>query len=142
MTDGDAVRALFEELGRVDAVVNVAGISRPTSFARGEEGVGQTVRLGDALATVAGVMPGCEFHRRILSNDTRLDLHEAEQDVVAAAVRLVEAHPQVTDIVLECTNMPPYRQAVAQATGRAVHDIETLLIGEWAGWRRRCGGVA
>jgi hypothetical protein len=24
--------------------------------------------------------------------------------------------------------MPPYRQAVAQATGRTVHDLETLLL--------------
>jgi hypothetical protein len=88
---------------------------------------------------VQGVAPGCEFHRRILSNDATLDLRQAEQDVVAAAVRLVEAHPEVTDIVLECTNMPPYRQAVALATGRVVHDIETLLISEWAAWRKPCG---
>ena len=38
VTDGDAVRGLFEELGAgLDAVVNVAGITRPTSFARGTE---------------------------------------------------------------------------------------------------------
>jgi hypothetical protein len=88
---------------------------------------------------VQGVAPGCEFERRILSNDSTLDLRQAELDVVAAAVRLVEAHPGVTDIVLECTNMPPYRQAVARATGRPVHDIETLLIEEWTAWRTPCG---
>ena len=81
---------------------------------------------------VQGVAPGCEFHRRILSNETALDLAQAEQDVVAAAIQLVRSHPHVTDIVLECTNMPPYRDAVARATGRAVHDIETLLRAEWA----------
>ena len=41
VTDGPAVRALFEELveefGSLDAVVNVAGISRPTGFALGKE---------------------------------------------------------------------------------------------------------
>jgi NAD(P)-dependent dehydrogenase (short-subunit alcohol dehydrogenase family) len=37
VTERDAVRDLFEELGRVDAVINVAGISRPTSFTRGSE---------------------------------------------------------------------------------------------------------
>lgn len=37
VTDSEAVQALFEELGRLDAVVNVAGITRPTSFARGSE---------------------------------------------------------------------------------------------------------
>ncbi|MBA2610127.1 MAG: SDR family oxidoreductase, partial [Actinobacteria bacterium] len=41
VTDSDGVRALFKELatefGRLDAVVNVAGISRPTNFASGSE---------------------------------------------------------------------------------------------------------
>jgi NAD(P)-dependent dehydrogenase (short-subunit alcohol dehydrogenase family) len=41
VTDGPAVQALFrqlvEERGRLDAVVNVAGISRPTGFAKGSE---------------------------------------------------------------------------------------------------------
>jgi NAD(P)-dependent dehydrogenase (short-subunit alcohol dehydrogenase family) len=41
VTDRNAVQALFEGLvaehGRLDAVVNVAGISRPTGFARGDE---------------------------------------------------------------------------------------------------------
>ena len=42
VTDEDAVRALFAELvdefGALDAVVNVAGISRPTGFAAGDRG--------------------------------------------------------------------------------------------------------
>jgi NAD(P)-dependent dehydrogenase (short-subunit alcohol dehydrogenase family) len=41
VTDRPAVEALFaglvEEFGRLDAVINVAGISRPTSFAGGLE---------------------------------------------------------------------------------------------------------
>lgn len=82
---------------------------------------------------VQGVQPGCEFHRRILNNETRLDLAQAERDVVDAARRLVALHPTVEDIVLECTNMPPYRDAIVRATGRCVHDIETLLVARWAG---------
>lgn len=81
---------------------------------------------------VAGVRPGCEFHRRILANDTTLDFAEAERNVVEAAERLVQQHPEVGNLVLECTNMPPYRDAVARATGRPVHDIETLVLARWA----------
>ena len=84
---------------------------------------------------VQGIEPGCEFHRRILSNDGTLDPEQAEQDVVSAANQLVEQHPLVTDIVLECTNMPPYREAVARSTGRRVHDIETLLLQAWRAHR-------
>ncbi|MET3182875.1 UNVERIFIED_ORG: hypothetical protein ABIC43_006057 [Variovorax guangxiensis] len=78
-----------------------------------------------------GMAPGCEFHRSILHNETQLDLVEAARNVVDAARRLVEFSPSVEDIVLECTNMPPYREAVARATGRRVHDIETLLVARW-----------
>ncbi|MEO8544316.1 MAG: aspartate/glutamate racemase family protein [Burkholderiaceae bacterium] len=81
---------------------------------------------------IQGVAAGCEFQRRILGNDTRLDLLLARQDVVAAALQLVAAHPQVDAIVLECTNMPPYRQAVIDATGRPVLDIISLLAQAWA----------
>ena len=80
---------------------------------------------------VQGVQPGCEFHRRILGNEPQLDFAQAEQDVVEAALALVANHPWVEDLVMECTNMPPYRQAVARATGRAVHDIETLVLTQW-----------
>jgi hypothetical protein len=80
---------------------------------------------------VEGVAPGSEFHRRILGNEPTLDLQQAEHDVVAAARRLLARHPEVQHLVLECTNMPPYREAVALATGRPVHDAETLLIHAW-----------
>ena len=82
---------------------------------------------------VEGLAPGCELQSRILSDDTVLDLVQAQRDVVMAAVQLVSAHPQLQTVVLECTNMPPYRAAVEQATGRPVHDLETLLL---AAWRR------
>jgi hypothetical protein len=96
--------------------------------------------LGASVLEAAGVPPGTpieavepstEFYRKILGNEATLDLVEAEKTVVDAALRLVSKHPDVEDIVLECTNMPPYRAAVANATGRKVHDLETLLIGEW-----------
>jgi len=76
---------------------------------------------------VQGVSKGCEFQRRILGDETELDLQQARDDVVSAARQLVREHPEVSDIVLECTNMPPYRQAVIDATGRPVVDIVTLL---------------
>ncbi|MGJ7491592.1 aspartate/glutamate racemase family protein [Variovorax sp. ZT4R33] len=81
---------------------------------------------------VQGVAPGCEFHQRILHNETQLDVVEAGRNVVDAACRLVARFPSIENIVLECTNMPPYRDAVARATGRRVHDIETLLVARWA----------
>lgn len=80
---------------------------------------------------VQGLAPGCELQSRILADDTVLDLAQAQRDVVSAAIQLVSRHPQVRTVVLECTNMPPYRDAVAQAIGRPVHDLETWLLARW-----------
>jgi Asp/Glu/hydantoin racemase len=89
---------------------------------------GAGVRPGTPML---GVEPGCEFQRCILGNESQLDAARAESDVVRAAQKLVESHPSVQQIVLECTNMPPYRDAIARATGRTVHDIVTLLVQRW-----------
>lgn len=77
---------------------------------------------------MAGLEPGCTMHRAILEDHPEMDLAQAQSDVVRAAMQLVDRHPRLRHIVLECANMPPYRQAVAQATGRTVHDLETLLL--------------
>jgi hypothetical protein len=72
-------------------------------------------RLGDVV--VQGVDPKGEFVTRILGNQPELDLALARADVVAAALALKAREPSLTDVVLECTNMPPYRDAILDATG-------------------------
>ncbi|MCB2016791.1 MAG: aspartate/glutamate racemase family protein [Hydrogenophaga sp.] len=80
---------------------------------------------------VEGLSPGCELQARILADDTLIDFDKARDDVVGAAMRLVARHPEVRTLVLECTNMPPYREAVARVTGRPVHDLESWLLDSW-----------
>ena len=72
-------------------------------------------RLASVL--VQGVAPGTEFVTRILGNHPQMDLLQAQADVVAAAVALKARAPQLEHVVLECTNMPPYREAITAATG-------------------------
>jgi Asp/Glu/hydantoin racemase len=48
-------------------------------------------------------------------------------DVVDAARRLAANSPRVAAIVLECANMPPYRDAVAAATGLPLFDAAQCL---------------
>jgi hypothetical protein len=85
----------------------------------------------DAATPIEGLAPGCAFQRCLLNNEDSFDAGAAEQATVAAALRLVERCPEVAAIVLECTNMPPYSQAVRAATGRAVHDITILINGRF-----------
>ncbi len=84
-------------------------------------------RLKDVL--VQGVDAKGEFASSILGNKPTMDLVKAGADVVAAAVKLKQREPALTDMVLECTNMPPYRAAIEAATGIktwALVDVERL----------------
>lgn len=85
-------------------------------------------------APVQGI-EGSRFADTILGNRTELDVARAEQEMVRAARRLVEAHPQIGAILLECTNMPPYAATVARATGLPVFSILTYLDWFHAGLR-------
>lgn len=76
---------------------------------------------------IEGLALGCDFQRTLLNDESCLDIENARDETVAAARRLVERHPTLSTIVLECTNMPPYAGAVRAATGRTVLDITTLL---------------
>jgi hypothetical protein len=76
---------------------------------------------------VEGLASGCAFQRCLLENQATFDTDEAREATVDAARRLVARHPDVTTIVLECTNLPPYADAVRAATGCAVHDLTTLI---------------
>lgn len=78
---------------------------------------------------VVGLEDGAEIYRVLRANspEVPLDAAGAEADVVAAGRRLIAAHPGIRAIVLECTNLPPYRRALAEATGLPVYDILTWL---------------
>jgi energy-converting hydrogenase Eha subunit A len=85
-------------------------------------------RLGDVV--VQGVEPTGEFVTAILGNRDTLDIERAGRDVVDAAMALKLREPSLQSVVLECTNMPPYRLAVEAATGLktwALTDDESLL---------------
>jgi Asp/Glu/hydantoin racemase len=84
--------------------------------------------IPDDLPTViAGLETEKEFSRVLLDDLGELDVEAAREEHVAVARRLVEAHPEVGALVLECTNMPPYRADVQRATGLPVFDITTLV---------------
>lgn len=80
---------------------------------------------------VAGLAPGCHLQRTLLDNQPTLDAAQAQADAVEAAQRLLAAHPQLTDVVLECTNLPPHADAIARAAGRPVHHLLTLVHERW-----------
>ncbi len=81
----------------------------------------------DIPTAVAGMETEKEFTRVMLDNELELDVEAARQEHLTVARCLVEAHPEIGAIVLECTNMPPYRADIQAATGLPVFDITTLV---------------
>lgn len=93
---------------------------RPAHF----EGAGITA---DIPTVVAGLETEKEFTRVLLDDMLELDVEAARAEHLAVGRRMLAGHPEIGAIVLECTNMPPYRQDIQQATGRPVFDITTLV---------------
>jgi len=85
----------------------------------------------DTAVPVVGLAPGCHLQRALLHDQPTFDPAVAEADTVAAARELTTRYPQVQEIVFECTNLPPYADAVIRATGRPVHHIVSLLHERW-----------
>lgn len=91
--------------------------------------------LGPAHLGAAGVpdqttvvgLDNSSFARSILGNRPTLDTARAETEMVAAARNLCSTAPATDVIVLECTNMPPYGDAITATTGRPVVSILTGL---------------
>jgi len=93
---------------------------RPEHFAGA--GIGPEVPV-----RVAGLETEKEFTHVLLDDQLELDVEAARQEHQAVVRRLVDAHPEIGALVLECTNMPPYRAEIQAATGLPVFDITTLV---------------
>ena len=81
----------------------------------------------DVPTVIAGMETEKEFTRVLIDNQLELDVEIARQEHLMVSRRMVEAHPEIGAIVLECTNMPPYRADIQAATGLPVFDITTLV---------------
>jgi NAD(P)-dependent dehydrogenase (short-subunit alcohol dehydrogenase family) len=94
VTDAGAIAGLFGELPRLDAVINVAGISRPTSFAKGTEQDWRdvvSVHLGGYLNVLAAALPvmAAAGHGRILGVTSGSGWRPADTGAYGCAKRAV-----------------------------------------------------
>lgn len=113
-----ALPALVARHGRIGVITIHSGRLTPDYLAA----------AGAAADTpVEGVEGGRELALKLLGDAPDLDLAAAERDVVEAGLRLQRRVPGLAAVLLECTNMPPYRAALAAALGLPVFDILTVL---------------
>lgn len=113
----------FRMLGP-DRAVGILTIDSQSLGPRHLAGAGITEEIP---LVIVGLEKGQAFTSVLLDNEMELDVDEARREHVEAARELVERHPEVGAIVLECANMPPYAAAIREATGRPVFDITTLV---------------
>jgi hypothetical protein len=107
--------------GRAVGILTVDASSlRPAHFA----GAGITP---DMPVVAAGLETEKEFTRVLLDDMLELDVEAARAEHVAVVRRMLAEHPEIGAIVLECTNMPPYRKDIQEATGLPVFDITSLV---------------
>jgi hypothetical protein len=81
---------------------------------------------GSAASPKAGMAPDSEFARVIIGNRAEGDMEQIHQEMISAALTLVEQHPQVRALLLECTNMSPCAAEISRRTGRPVFDLVGL----------------
>ena len=104
--------------------VGIITASAPALTARHLAAVGVA-----ADTPVAGFLSNSHFHRVIVDGEPlALDRARVEAELIDVADRLCRAHPEVSALVLECTNLPPWSAALQQATGLPVHDIRSLIL--------------
>ncbi|MED4731871.1 hypothetical protein P9597_27815 [Aneurinibacillus migulanus] len=65
------------------------------------------------------------FRQCVLEGGEQLDKQEFEREIVYQATKMIREHPTMRALVLECTNMPPYRESLKREIGLPVFDIVT-----------------
>lgn len=63
----------------------------------------------------------------IMEDRDSFDNSRVREEVVSAAVKLVEDHPDIRAILPECSDMPPYAAAVQAAVKLPVFDFITMI---------------
>ncbi len=89
-----------------------------------------------------GLPRGGALHDLVLRNQQPIDRQAISRELIGCGRALCRRHPEVGAIVLECTNLPPYRRELATALGIPVFDTYTLLQWFWQGLSPRRGDLS
>ncbi|MEZ5742006.1 MAG: aspartate/glutamate racemase family protein [Burkholderiaceae bacterium] len=72
---------------------------------------------------VVGLPKDSHFRQCILADDGPRDFAVCDRELADLARSACRQYPQVSNLVLECTNMPPHEQAIVAACGLPVHHL-------------------
>jgi hypothetical protein len=86
----------------------------------------QRAGINDRMSIhIEGLETCTEWNKIFSSPDADIDIPRVESDVVRIACSMVKM-ADIGAFVLECTDLPPFADAIRKATGRPVFDFVTL----------------
>ncbi len=77
----------------------------------------------ESSVCVEGLLPQDSLRQVIIQDSAELNQVSAQKEVLASCDRLLTLRPDLQAIVLECTNLSPYKNAIKEHSGIAVYDI-------------------
>ncbi len=86
---------------------------------------------------IRGMQSEPEFEAAVFEEKGTLDSDAITGETVGVAKKMVEEHPDMGAIVLECSMLPPYAKAVQEAAGVPVFDFITMIDYMQSGTLRR-----
>lgn len=114
------MRTLLKPGGQIGIVTANSKSLDDTVF----KGIG--IKPGEDLV-VKGLEDSTSFYGSVFEENGSIDTEKVEAEVVAAARQLIDTHPNITLLLLECSLLPPYSAAVHAATGLPVFDYITMI---------------
>ena len=92
----------------------------------------------DSNISIFGLNPNGELYRTIKEDRTVMDERLAKLDVFDAARRCVDANPNIKILLLECTNLSPWKNEIHSEFGLPVHDLVDTLEFFHTSWKYSC----
>ena len=77
----------------------------------------------DSYCVLNGLRKDGELYKCISQNRSSLDSHRARADVIQCASELIEANSEIELILIECTNISPYKEYLLDAFNLPVFDL-------------------
>jgi len=81
----------------------------------------------DIPLVISGMENQTEFREAILEEKGSLDSDRIEQEVVGVAKKMVNEHPEIGALLLECSDLPPYGHAIQRETSLPVFDFFSMI---------------
>lgn len=87
----------------------------------------EAIAIDQYPLAIVGMDQAEEFTSVFIQGKTTLNKQQCRSEMEQVARTLLQEHPDVGAIVLECTNMGPYSKAIRNLTGLPVFDVVTMI---------------